>query len=279
MQLINGRKIRDEILSEVKREIADLSFQPVFCDVLVGEDPASVQYVNMKAKIAESIGVKFFDAKFPESITTEELISEINKINDQKDMCGIIVQLPLPVHIDRQKVLNSVDVTLDIDCLSEVNSEKFYKGEYALGFPTALACMYILDSLELNLKEKNILVMGQGDLVGRPVSAMLKARGLDIEVLTSNSEYKEEKIKDADVIISGIGEGKYLTGDMLKENVVLIDAGTSESNGSIVGDVDIDSVKDVASFVSSVPGGVGPVTIAMLFKNLLIVAKNKNNDK
>jgi methylenetetrahydrofolate dehydrogenase (NADP+)/methenyltetrahydrofolate cyclohydrolase len=108
---------------------------------------------------------------------------------------------------------------------------------------------------------------------------MLKARGLDIEVLTSNSEYKEEKIKDADVIISGIGEGKYLTGDMLKENVVLIDAGTSESNGSIVGDVDIESVKDVASFVSSVPGGVGPVTIAMLFKNLLIVAKNKNNDK
>jgi methylenetetrahydrofolate dehydrogenase (NADP+)/methenyltetrahydrofolate cyclohydrolase len=279
MKLIDGRKIRDEILAGIKKEISGLSFQPVFCDILVGNDPASVQYVNMKAKIAESVGIKFLDAKFPESTTTEDLISEIKKLNEQENICGIIVQLPLPEHINKQEVLNAVDPMLDVDCLGEINSQKFYKSEYALGFPTALACIYILDSLNLDLKNKNIVVLGQGELVGRPVSAILKLRKLDIEVLTSESEYKEEKIKDADVIISGIGEGKHLTGDMLKKDVVLLDAGTSESNNSIIGDVDLDSVKDIASFVSPVPGGIGPVTIAMLFKNVLIVAKNKNDNK
>jgi methylenetetrahydrofolate dehydrogenase (NADP+)/methenyltetrahydrofolate cyclohydrolase len=277
--IIDGRKIRDEILEEIKKEISVLSFSPVFCDVLVGDDLASVQYVQMKAKVAESVGIKFHEAKFPESISTEELISEIKKINEIENMCGIIIQLPLPEHIEKQKVLDAVEARLDVDCLGTVNSEKFYKHEYALGFPTALACMYILDSLKLDLKDKNIVVLGHGDLVGRPVSALLQSRGLDIEVITRSSEFKEEIIKEADVIISGMGNGKYITGEMLKEGVVVIDAGTSEYNASIVGDVDFESVKNVASFISPVPGGVGPVTIAMLLKNILIVAKNKNDNQ
>lgn len=277
--IIDGRKIRDEILAEIKKEIFGLSFVPVFCDVLVGSDPASVQYVHMKAKIAESVGIKFHEAKFSKSISTEELISEIKKINEIENMCGIIVQLPLPEHIEKQKVLDAVDYKLDVDCLGSVNSEKFYKNEYALGFPTALACIYILDSLKLNLKDKNIVILGNGDLVGRPTTALLHACGLDVEVVTRNTEFKEKIIKESDVIISGMGEGKFVTGSMLKEGAVVIDAGTSESNSSIVGDVDLESVKNVASFVSPVPGGVGPVTIAMLFKNILIVAKNKNDNK
>ncbi len=274
-KIIDGKKIRAGILQNIKKDVALLPFTPVFSDVLVGEDPASAQYVRMKAKTAESVGMAFHKADFPDSITTDELLAEIKKLNEVKNMCGIIVQLPLPAHIDKQKVFDAIEPGLDVDCLGRIASEKFYKGDTSIGFPTALSSMALLDSLNMDLKDKKIAVLGQGMLVGRPVSALLRFRGLEpviIDINTPNKD-KAELIKGADVIISGMGAGKYITGGMLKPGVVLIDAGTSESEGGIVGDVDLESVKDVASYVSPVPGGVGPVTVAMLLNNVLSVAK------
>ncbi|HBB54546.1 TPA: bifunctional 5,10-methylene-tetrahydrofolate dehydrogenase/5,10-methylene-tetrahydrofolate cyclohydrolase [Candidatus Nomurabacteria bacterium] len=285
MQIIDGRKLGKEILFEVKNEVAKFGFKPVFCDVLVGDDPASIQYVKMKAKTAETVGIRFHKANFPVSITTGELLEEIKKLNKIPNMCGIIIQLPLPEHIDRQAALDGIDPRLDVDCLGRAASAKFYEGGTELGFPTALACMALLDSLNLDLRDKKIAVLGQGLLVGKPVSALLKFRGLTPTIITSKTEYKEEIIKETDIIISGIGKGKYLTGDMIKKGAVIIDAGTSEAgNGpadggvKIVGDVDSESVKNVAGFLSPVPGGVGPVTVAMLLSNVLTVAKKKSNE-
>ena len=288
MQIIDGKKIRDEILKGIKVEVSKLSFVPVFCDVLVGDDPASIQYVEMKKKMAEMVGIHFHTANFKANITNEKLVKEIQMLNVVKNMCGIIVQLPLPKSIDQQTILNSINPKLDVDCLSALVSENFYKsydGSIDLGYPTALACMAILDSLNLDLTVKNMVVLGQGMLVGKPVAALLKSRGLEPVVIRSKTEGKEELIKEADIIISGMGKGKYIKGDMIKKGAVLIDAGTSESmepstegemSNSIVGDVDLNSVKDVASYVSPVPGGVGPVTVAILLKNVLQVAKNIN---
>ncbi|MFA6077271.1 MAG: bifunctional 5,10-methylenetetrahydrofolate dehydrogenase/5,10-methenyltetrahydrofolate cyclohydrolase [Candidatus Paceibacterota bacterium] len=295
MQIIDGKKLRVKILEKVKSEVASLAFQPVFCDVLVGGDPSSAQYVKMKAKTAESVGIKFHNADFPESITTDELIKEIKILNKVKNMCGIIIQLPLPEHLDKSKILNSIDSHLDVDCLGDVASEKFYNDyniQTDLGYPTALACMALLDSIDLDLDPstplgagKKIVVLGQGMLVGKPVSALLKYRGLNPIIIRSKTPDKEQLIKEADIIISGMGSGKYLTGNMVKKGVVIIDAGTSEEvSGSlsgqgrvnIVGDVDLESVKDVAGYVSPVPGGVGPVTVAMLLSNVLKVAKSLN---
>lgn len=281
MQIIDGKKIRGEILNKVKEKVASLSFQPIFCDVLVGDDPASAQYVRMKARTAEAVGMKFHNATFPATITTLELIAEIKKINEIPNMCGVIAQLPLPEHLDRRAILDSIDPKLDVDCLGSVSSEEFYKGvaeRINLGFPTALACIALLDSLSLNLEGKNIVCLGQGELVGRPVAALLKFRGLEPTPVTRKTENKEQILKDADIIISGIGHGKHITSDMVKEGVVIIDAGTSESNGAIVGDVDLDSVSSIASAVSPVPGGVGPVTVAMLLKNVLTVAENLKHE-
>ncbi len=277
--IIDGRKLQKEILAKVKSAVALLSFQPVFCDVLVGDDKVSAQYVAMKDKTAESIGIKFVNAVFNADIKTEDLVKEIEKLNKLENMCGIIVQLPLPKTIDTKKVLNAIDPSLDVDCLGSITSVQFYNQKTNLSSPAALACMVLLDSLKLNLENKKIVVLGQGDLVGRPVSALLRFRYLNYEVISSESLNKEEIIKNADVIISGIGKGKYIKGDMIKKGVVLIDAGTSESTNSIVGDVDFESVQGVASFVSPVPGGVGPVTIAMLFNNVLEVAKVIKNSK
>ena len=273
--IIDGRKLSKEILEELKGEVNSLSFEPVFCDVLVGENPVSAQYVNMKRNKAEALGIRFHDASFPSDITTKDLVTEIEKINKIPNMCGVIVQLPLPETLDQEIVLNAVDPRLDVDCLSAVTSEKFYSGDLFLGFPTALACIALMDSLNLDLKDKKIVVMGQGKLVGKPVTALLNFRNLNVEVLRSKTENKEEILKQADIIISGMGNGKYVKGDMIKEGAILIDAGSSESNSGIVGDVDLESVENVASFVSPVPGGVGPMTVAMLFRNVLKVAKNK----
>ena len=258
----------------MKAGVADLPFQPVFCDVLVGDDAVSAQYVRMKAKAAEEIGIAFHPAFFPETISEEELIAEIKKINDIPHMCGIILQLPLPEHVDTPDVRNAICPEFDLDCLGAEASKNFYDNS-ASGYPAAGAVIAVLDSLHIDLPTKNILVMGQGELVGAPVTHMLEARGLAVNTMALETHHKEEKIKNADVLISGIGRGRYITGAMIKEGAVIIDAGTSESKGGIVGDVDLESVTGIASAVSPVPGGVGPVTIAMLLKSVVAVARNR----
>ena len=274
-QIINGRNMRGKILEEIRTGVAMLPFVPVFCDILVGNDPASAQYVDMKAKTAEKIGIKFYRARFAEDIEPTALMKEIKKLGEIPNMCGIIIQLPLPPRFSecKKSILDSVPEGLDVDCLGTPASDRFYEGKNEICFPTALACMEILDSLGIDLHDKKIAVLGQGDLVGKPVTALLRFRGIEPSIVRSKTENKEQIIKEADVIISGIGKGKFITGDMIKEGVVLIDAGTSESNGGIVGDVDLESVNGVAGFISPVPGGVGPVTVAMLLKNVLKVAQ------
>jgi len=275
MITIDGRKIKDEILEEVKKEVLSLPFTPIFCDILVGNDISSAQYVRMKAKIAESVGIKFRTADFKDNATTEELIEEIENLNKVPHMCGIIIQLPLPSHIDKRSVLDAIKPSLDVDCLGTINSENFYNNTGEISFPTGLACLKILDSLNIDLSQKKILMLGQGSLVGLPVTYLLKARKLDVITVNTKTLDTENLIKNSDVIISAIGKGKFIKGDMVKEGVIIIDAGTSEDNGAVVGDVDLESVTGVASFVSPTPGGVGPVTVAMLLKNVLQVAKNK----
>lgn len=276
--IINGRKIRNEILEQVRTGVQSLPFQPVFCDVLVGDDSASEQYVRMKSRNAESVGIHFHNAQFPTTITTRELVEEIHKLNKIPNMCGLIVQLPLPKHLDKDEILNAIDPSIDVDCLGQEASNIFYNKSTNLAYPTALSCMKLLDSLNLDLSDKQITVVGQGQLVGKPVAHLLRVRGLEPSIVFKGTENKDSIIKNSDIVISGTGAGKIITKDKIKQGVVLIDAGTSESNGAIVGDVDLDSVQGVASAVSPVPGGVGPVTVAMLLSNVLQVAKTKINE-
>ncbi|MFA6386824.1 MAG: bifunctional 5,10-methylenetetrahydrofolate dehydrogenase/5,10-methenyltetrahydrofolate cyclohydrolase [Candidatus Paceibacterota bacterium] len=275
MQIIDGRKIKEEILNELKTKVEALPFPPIFCDILVGDDKVSASYVRIKEKAAESIGIKFKAVNFSASVTTEEILEEIDNLNRVPLLCGIIIQLPLPSGIDKQTVLDAIDPSLDVDCLGSFNSEIFYNIGGNIGYPTALACMKLLDSLDLDLENKNIVVIGRGKLVGLPVTHLLEIRGLKVSVVHSQTENSSEIISNADVIISATGRGKYITGDMVKEGVVIIDAGTSEENGAVVGDVDMESVLDKASFMTPSPGGVGPVTVAMLLENVYKVAQIK----
>ncbi|MCL5666626.1 MAG: bifunctional 5,10-methylenetetrahydrofolate dehydrogenase/5,10-methenyltetrahydrofolate cyclohydrolase [Patescibacteria group bacterium] len=275
MEIIDGRKLAKEIQNQIKSEVARLPFQPVFCDVLAGDDPASAQYVRMKAKAAERVGFKFRQADYPASITAAGLAEEIKKIGSEPNMCGLIVQLPLPASMEKQTVLNAIDPSIDVDCIGRVNSEKFYSGRPYMVFPTAAAVMALLDSVNMDLQNKSIVIVGQGELVGRPVKTLLEARGLKPEIVRRSTEKPEEILKAADVIISAVGKPKLINGNNIREGVVIIDAGTAESDGGIAGDVDLESVRGKAAFLSPVPGGVGPVTVAKLLENVLKVAKNK----
>lgn len=272
---IDGRKISKEILEEVRTRVSALPFTPIFSDVLIGDDIVSKQYVSLKKRKAESTGMAFHDAIFPESVTTEEIVNGILELNKIKNICGIIVQLPLPEHIDTRKVLEAIDEGLDVDCLSPTSQEAFYKGEARFSFPTALAVMRILDEIGTDWSEKNVVVLGQGELVGRPVSKLLNERNIAHVCLDSKSENQAEVLKNADLIISAIGKENYLKKEMVKDGVNIIDAGTSESFGTVVGDADIASLEGIVHYITPVPGGVGPVTVAMLFKNVLKVAEAK----
>ncbi|MBL8030514.1 MAG: bifunctional 5,10-methylenetetrahydrofolate dehydrogenase/5,10-methenyltetrahydrofolate cyclohydrolase [Candidatus Doudnabacteria bacterium] len=275
-KLIDGKKIGAKIFNEVKSEVLKLDFKPIFCDVLVGSDPASRQYVNMKAKRALAAGMNFHRANFNEGIKTEELIREIKKINKIPYMCGLIVQLPLPAHINTKKVLDAISPKLDVDVTGRVNSEKFYQNKpSALRYPTVAAVLKLLESLEMDFTRKSFLVLGQGQLVGKPLTHELLKMGYKVNVARSTTQNIPELLKQADVVVSAVGKPKFLKGDMLKKGSVLIDAGTSESFGGIVGDADFESVRKVAGYISPVPGGVGPVTVSMLLKNVLLVAKSQ----
>jgi len=287
MQIIDGRKIKQEILNDLKNKVELLPFPPIFCDILVGDDTVSASYVRIKGKAAESIGMKFRTVNFPLNTTTEEIVNEIENLNKVPLMSGIIVQLPLPSHIDTQTVLDAINPVLDVDCLGSLNNDHFYNDIGGVGYPTALACMKIIENLNLDLKDKKIVVLGRGKLVGLPVTHLLQKKGFNVSVINSQTpaHFEEgvegENIKDllsnADLIISAIGRGKFITGDMVKEGVVVIDAGTSEENGAVVGDIDFESVQSKASFITPTPGGVGPVTVAVLLENVLKVAQNKLN--
>jgi methylenetetrahydrofolate dehydrogenase (NADP+) / methenyltetrahydrofolate cyclohydrolase len=287
-KIIDGKIMRNRILEKVREGISLLPFRPAFCDVLVGNDPASRQYVEMKAKTAEKAGIRFHRLEFGEADSAEKMIREIKGLEKIPGMCGVIVQLPLPeIFAGRKReILDSVPEKLDVDCLGTSSSAKFYEGRNEIGFPTALACMEMLYSVPGGrvpgewLKGKKIAVLGQGELVGKPVATLLRFRGLEPDTVRSKTENRQKIIKEADVIISGIGKGRFITGEMIKEGAVLIDAGTSESDGGIAGDIDRESVEGVAGFLSPVPGGVGPVTVAMLLSNVLKVAqlRAKNHD-
>ncbi len=277
MQIIDGREIAKKILEELKSQLGRLSFKPLFCDVLVGEDAVSASFVKIKAQTAENLGIDFKLAKYPNNLTASHLVEEIQKLNQVPHMSGLIVQLPLPESLPKDIILDAINPDIDVDCVGSVNSKNFYAGSSFFVPPTAGAILYILDSLQVDLKNLKFLVIGQGELVGKPVTFLLKQRGYAVDTADKSTQNLAELLRSADVIISAAGTAGLVRGSEIKIGAIVVDAGSSEQNGSITGDVDFMSVQNKASFITPVPGGVGPVTVAMLLKNVVEAAKKLVN--
>lgn len=212
--------------------------------------------------------MEFSLLNLPSDSTEQEVIDAIQAEQTKPNLCGLIVQLPLPKSLNTENILSAIAPEVDVDVISPQ--------EYSdLIPPTAGAIMQILNSLPINLMDEKFLVLGQGDLVGKPIAKELRMRGYTVDTATEATENKAELLKSATVVISGVGKAGILTGDQVSDGVIIIDAGTSESGGSIAGDVDFESVAPKAKFITPSPGGVGPVTVAKLLENVLEVAKNR----
>ena len=273
MILLDGKKLSGKILLELKEEITGMGKKLRLAVVVVGENPVVRKFIEQKKKFGESIGIDVRIYPFDEKITTNELRKRMSEIVHEEKNTGVIIQLPLPSQINTQYILNSITPEKDVDVLSSRALGNFVSGKSQIMPPVAGAIRALLEEYGIDYKNKNIVIVGAGNLVGKPVALWRLYEKVTFGVVRSNTQNPQEFLKYADIIISGVGRPKFITGDMVKEGVVVIDAGTSESEGKLVGDVDFDSVAPKASFITPVPGGVGPVTVAILFKNLFTLAK------
>ena len=273
--IIDGRKIAKEILEQLKTEVASLGFKPKLIDVFVGSDPVIESYVNIKAKRAFETGIDFEIKKYPQDVLEETLVADIKQMNSEKNICGLIVQLPLPKHLDKQAVMNAINPDIDVDMITSVSLGELFTGQQKIMPATASAILRMLKDLNIDLRGKHVLVVGAGDLVGKPVTFLLMQAGATVTVANQSTQDLSSLCLSADIIISGTVVPGLIKPSMVRAESIVIDAGTAESNSGISGDVDFEGIKDKVFAVSPVPGGVGPVTVAMLLSNVVAVAKRR----
>lgn len=288
MVILDGKKtsgdIKLEIAEAVKKRKTEGKKTPHLAAILVGTDGASMTYVNSKVKACQKVGFNSTLIDLPEDTTEEQLLHEIEDLNKDKDIDGFIVQLPLPNHIDEQKVLMAVNPNKDVDGFHPVNV-----GKMTLGLPTFLPAtpygiLELLERYKVETSGKNVVVIGRSHIVGRPMSILLSQKrtvgNATVTVVHSRTKDLHKFTKEADIIVAALGKAEFLTGDMVKNGVTIIDVGitrvkdeTKKRGYRLAGDVDFESVSNKASFITPVPGGVGPMTIAMLLKNTLLACE------
>jgi methylenetetrahydrofolate dehydrogenase (NADP+)/methenyltetrahydrofolate cyclohydrolase len=269
MKILNGKKLSEIILANLKKEIKGSKLSLALTVVQVGENPVSQIFINQKKKACQKAGIDFKLFKFPSRIKTLKLKKEIEKIVKNPTNSGIIIQLPLPKNINTQEILDFIPQEKDVDVLSEKSLGKFYQGTLPILPPTVKGISYLLDSYKITVKGKNIVIVGAGRLVGNPLALWLLQQKATVSVLNEFTRDAPFFTKKADILISGVGKPDLIKGDVVKRGVIVIDAGTSMKNGVLVGDVDFKSVSKKASYITPVPGGVGPMTVACLLENLV----------
>ncbi|MEB3015725.1 bifunctional methylenetetrahydrofolate dehydrogenase/methenyltetrahydrofolate cyclohydrolase FolD [Capnocytophaga ochracea] len=288
MTILDGKKtseaLKQEIAEEVKQLKAEGKKVPHLAAVLVGDDGASLTYVGSKVKACEQVGFESTLVKLPANISEEALLQEIEKLNANPEIDGYIVQLPLPKHIDEQKILLAIDPTKDVDGFHPANFGRMALDMQAFIPATPFGIMELLKRYEVPTKGKHVVVVGRSHIVGRPISILLSQKGAQgnatVTLTHSHTPNLAELTRQADIVVMALGIPEFLKGDMVKEGVTVIDVGitrlkddSTHKGYRIVGDVAFDEVKEKASYITPVPGGVGPMTIAMLLKNTLLAYK------
>ena len=274
--IIDGKKVREDKLKDLKVRIDALDKKLTLVVVKVGSDEASGVYVKQKERLAKELGVNFISRLLPSDVTESELISVINEYNMDKLVNGIIVQLPLPKHINETRVVNSIDVNKDVDGLTILNTGKLFQNMDTLVSCTSSGIIDMLDYYNINVSGKNAVVIGRSLLVGKPVSMLLNNRNATVTMCHSKTENLSEITRTADIIVIAIGVPNFLTSDMVKEGAVVIDVGINRVKGKLVGDASFEELKEKCSYITPVPGGVGQMTVYELYENVYKTLKLKN---
>ncbi|HDG5373326.1 TPA: bifunctional methylenetetrahydrofolate dehydrogenase/methenyltetrahydrofolate cyclohydrolase FolD [Staphylococcus aureus] len=276
-KILDGKQIAKDYRQGLKNQVEALKekgFTPKLSVILVGNDGASQSYVRSKKKAAEKIGMISEIVYLEETATEEEVLNELNRLNNDDSVSGILVQVPLPKQVSEQKILEAINPDKDVDGFHPINIGKLYIDEQTFVPCTPLGIMEILKHADIDLEGKNAVVIGRSHIVGQPVSKLLLQKNASVTILHSRSKDMASYLKDADVIVSAVGKPGLVTKDVVKEGAVIIDVGnTPDENGKLKGDVDYDAVKEIAGAITPVPGGVGPLTITMVLNNTLLAEK------
>ncbi|HDA0002336.1 TPA: bifunctional methylenetetrahydrofolate dehydrogenase/methenyltetrahydrofolate cyclohydrolase FolD [Staphylococcus aureus] len=276
-KILDGKQIAKDYRQGLQDQVEALKekgFTPKLSVILVANDGASQSYVRSKKKAAEKIGMISEIVHLEETATEEEVLNELNRLNNDDSVSGILVQVPLPKQVSEQKILEAINPDKDVDGFHPINIGKLYIDEQTFVPCTPLGIMEILKHADIDLEGKNAVVIGRSHIVGQPVSKLLLQKNASVTILHSRSKDMASYLKDADVIVSAVGKPGLVTKDVVKEGAVIIDVGnTPDENGKLKGDVDYDAVKEIAGAITPVPGGVGPLTITMVLNNTLLAEK------
>ncbi|CAM3374634.1 bifunctional methylenetetrahydrofolate dehydrogenase/methenyltetrahydrofolate cyclohydrolase FolD [Nosocomiicoccus ampullae] len=278
-ELLNGREIAKDYRAGLQEQVEALKekgITPNLTVVIVGNDGASLSYVKSKNKAAEKIGMASDIVHLEESATEEEVLDTVRRLNEDENVHGILVQVPLPKQVDENKVLEAIAPEKDVDGFSPINIGRLYTGQETFIPCTPLGIMELLKHTG-SLEGKDVAVIGRSHIVGQPVAKLLTNENATVTLMHSRTKNMVEKLKDFDVVVSAVGKPGLVKGEDLKEGAIVIDVGNTVVDGKLVGDVDFDSAQEVASYITPVPGGVGPLTITMVLNNALIAAKRANN--
>ncbi len=279
MMIIDGKAVSADVKARIKAETRELRGEgiiPGLAVIIVGEDPASKIYVASKEKACVDIG--FYSEKYalPESVTQDELLNLIKKLNNDDRINGILCQLPLPPHLDEKAVINAIDPQKDVDAFHPQNVGKIMIGEYDFLPCTPAGVMELLSAYNIEITGKKCVVIGRSNIVGKPMAMLLLHKNGTVTICHSKTVNLPEICRSADILVAAVGKAKFVTADMVKDGAVVIDVGMNRpEGGKLCGDVDFENVAEKCSYITPVPGGVGPMTIAMLMQNTLTAAKRK----
>lgn len=274
--IIDGKQTAETITEQLKQEVLSMEKKPHLVVIQVGDNPASNIYVNLKHKKAEAIGIKSTVIKYPESITETELINKIKDINNDNDINAVLVQLPLPKHIDKVNIIKAISPIKDVDGFTAQNTGDLLSGIQPLAYPcTPKGVLRLLKEYNLEISGKHAVIVGRSNIVGKPLAIMLLNQDATVTICHSKTKNLSEITKTADILISAVGR-KIIFKDMVKKDAIVIDVGIfKDENNKTTGDVDFENVKEIASYITPVPKGVGPMTIAMLMENTIELTKKQ----
>ena len=279
-KLIDGKEVSNHVKTKVRQDVDALKekgIEPALAVIIVGNDPASRVYVNNKKKACEFTGMRSVEYAMPEETTEEELLSVIDKLNADDSINGILCQLPVPKHISEKAVIERISAKKDVDVFSAENVGKMWQGDYDMASCTPMGVIELLDYYGIDVCGKNCVIIGRSNIVGKPMASLLLERSATVTICHSRTQNLSEITSKADLIVAAVGRAKFVTADMVKEGAIVVDVGINRNeNGKLCGDVDFENVKDKCEFITPVPGGCGPMTIAVLMKNTLLACKKQN---
>lgn len=275
--IINGKELAAKVRADLKLEVEELvkqGIKPKLAVIMVGNDSASAVYVRNKSKACNEIGIEFEEFLLEENTTREELLNLIEKLNNREDVHGILLQSPIPKHLDIREAFNAINYKKDVDGFHPINVGKLAIGEDCFISCTPAGVMEMLQEYNIQIEGKHAVVIGRSNIVGKPLAQCLLNKNATVTTCHSRTQNLEQITKQADILVAAIGKSKFVTANMVKEGAVVIDVGINRNEaGKLVGDVDFEEVEKLASYITPVPGGVGPMTIAMLMKNVVKAAK------